>query len=252
MDAIAEAYRRGKVPVDAALQYPVEAVIDRLDVTSLQLWHSAPTQYQEYDRLRAEAAFRVGVALPLAAASLIGGVLISGVLGFSIGAIGLLGAFVMVIQARVLDHRRDVLMATVISQGLVHDSLLESVVAELERLKLPSGKEYASFHHALALAVAFDKVGAYEYSDGAAAGAGWEAREYAEITWTREELEVWLEAASHMAQEILRLGDSDDLFLPFGRGLDSVRKWWDSSAGTRAKLIEEQEARSARSAGTCT
>ena len=49
----------------ASLVFPFDSVMDSLERSSAQLFQAAPTQYQEYDRLKAEAEFRLGVVPPL-------------------------------------------------------------------------------------------------------------------------------------------------------------------------------------------
>ena len=49
----------------AALVYPFEGAVRSIPDYSVQLAQTAPTQYQEYDRLQAEADFRLSVVPPL-------------------------------------------------------------------------------------------------------------------------------------------------------------------------------------------
>ncbi|GAB3986580.1 hypothetical protein GCM10029978_102490 [Actinoallomurus acanthiterrae] len=47
------------------LIYPIETAIDKIRFGAAQLSKEAPTQYQEYDRLRSEADLRIAVVPPL-------------------------------------------------------------------------------------------------------------------------------------------------------------------------------------------
>jgi hypothetical protein len=51
--------------IRAALCYPIESAVRSIQHNSMQLAETAPTQYQEYDRLQAEADFRLGIIPPL-------------------------------------------------------------------------------------------------------------------------------------------------------------------------------------------
>jgi hypothetical protein len=70
-DYVISALADSGVPGTAAMMFPVENLHDRLIQCSAQLSQVAPAQYQEYDRIQAEADFRLAVVPPLLAASCI-------------------------------------------------------------------------------------------------------------------------------------------------------------------------------------
>ena len=61
MEANARELAKAGVPGSAALLFPLEETIDSLAFTAPQLSQTAPTQYQEYGRVRSEIAFRMAV-----------------------------------------------------------------------------------------------------------------------------------------------------------------------------------------------
>jgi hypothetical protein len=131
----------------------------KLQSTDLQLWHRAPEQYVEYDRLRAEADFRVGVALPLV------------VLGFALGAnlwgflavLSISGSFVLVFKHRQLVNERRALLAAAIYDGLTQVPVLEATVRSLSAQNLPRDASHTMW--LAATAAALRSVGEYEESE---------------------------------------------------------------------------------------
>jgi hypothetical protein len=71
IDYIVTTLSEAGVPSSVALIYPFEFAIDGVRTNSMQLAQSAPVQYQEYDRLQAEADFRLGVVPPLLTIALV-------------------------------------------------------------------------------------------------------------------------------------------------------------------------------------
>jgi hypothetical protein len=67
IDASMTALVRAKVPAGAAMVFPIDYAIDSLPYSAPQLSQAAATQYQEYDRLKSEAEFRVAIVPPLIA-----------------------------------------------------------------------------------------------------------------------------------------------------------------------------------------
>lgn len=67
MEADSRALAKVGVPGSAALMFPLDEVLGSLSLTAPQLSQTAQTQYQEYDRARSEAQFRVAVVPPLIA-----------------------------------------------------------------------------------------------------------------------------------------------------------------------------------------
>lgn len=160
-DAVMQVYVTAGLPASMALHYPNERVVGNFDATALQLWKSHPDQYQEYDRLRAERDFRRGIWLPLSAVAIALGVLLS----WWVGGVVMLGGLALLYQSWGTDHRRVVLMANALFQGLVEDGELQSMVRILATLTMPRDwREQESLRCAVT-AVAFAKVGDFESSD---------------------------------------------------------------------------------------
>ncbi|MGV2985905.1 hypothetical protein ACNPNP_19615 [Microbacterium sp. AGC85] len=160
-DAITQTYVAAGLPSMMAIHYPHERVVAKFDATALQLWNSHPDQYQEYDRLRAERDFRQGIWLPILVIGIACGPLFSwwATVGVAIGAL------VLLYQSWGTDHRRIVLIANALFQNLVEDAELTSMVQNLAALKRPRNwRETESVRCALT-AVAFAKVGDFEYAD---------------------------------------------------------------------------------------
>lgn len=160
-DAVMQVYVTAGLPASMALHYPNERVVGNFDATALQLWKSNPDQYQEYDRLRAERDFRRGVWLPLSAV----GTALAILLPWWIGGLVMLGGLALLYQSWGTDHRRVVLMANAMFQGLVEDGELKSMVKILATLTMPRDwREQESLRCAVT-AVAFAKIGDFESAD---------------------------------------------------------------------------------------
>ncbi|MFW2513695.1 hypothetical protein ACNI3K_07935 [Demequina sp. SO4-13] len=152
-DAVSDRYAERGLPVRASLCFPVDLLEDQLESLSMQLWHKAPDQYHETDRLAAESAFRTGVSLPLL------------VLGIELGILGpwwvallfLAAALVLLRQARVLEGERRALLATALSQRLAESQLLAGTVRTLEELNLLQST--GSLEWQVATAIAMEKAG---------------------------------------------------------------------------------------------
>jgi hypothetical protein len=149
LDVISAAYAKTGLPSDASFAFPLDDLLARFDSISLQLWHKSPSQYQEYDRLRAEAAFRRGVTLPIVALS----VLTYAAVGWPSAAVSAIAVIALALQAGQLDHRRNVLIANALHQGLIEDPPLTLIVGYLSSLKMPRKYTRPVLHSATAAAL---------------------------------------------------------------------------------------------------
>lgn len=171
LDTISAAYSKAGIDNSAAYAFPVEIILDQFDLIALQLWHKAPDQYQEYDRLHAEVSFRIGISLPLVVIGVLMGLQVS----WWLGALVVLGALVLALQTRRLKHDQDVLLANAIYQGLAESAVVKSVVRELRDMGVP--KRANPVVYAAATSIALSRAGD---PDGANAGfqeAAWEIGE---------------------------------------------------------------------------
>lgn len=128
LDSVSEAYAGLEAPTGASLAFPIEGLIDRLDITALQVWSTEPLQYQEYDRLGAEADFRAGIGLPLTAL----GVLFAIRLHWLAFPIFLLAAITLARHSLSLRRQQNVLMANALYIGTAKSPLLSGVITSLE------------------------------------------------------------------------------------------------------------------------
>ncbi|KAB1865079.1 hypothetical protein [Microbacterium algeriense] len=201
-DAVMSVYVAAGLPASMALHYPNERLVARFDATALQLWKAAPDQYQEYDRLRAERDFRRAIWLPLGATAASLGLLLS----WWIGLLPMIVGLALLYQSWQTDHRRAVLMANALFQGLVQDAELKSMVRILATLRMPRDwREHESLRCAVT-AVAFAKVGDFESSD--------------DLTW-----EAAAATLSDAVPELHRLDTSANLQTPKNRrALEGVAK----------------------------
>ncbi|KQY75822.1 hypothetical protein ASD13_06135 [Microbacterium sp. Root1433D1] len=156
MDAISRRYADAGVQPDVYLAFPLSLLESQLESLSLQLWHKAPDQYQESDRLRAEAGFRVGVALPIATL----GIVLGAVIAWWISLAFALGALVLVMQARLLRRERLRLLANALEQGLADSAILSSTARFLSKAKVPARATLPLWH--AATAVGLNRAGSTE------------------------------------------------------------------------------------------
>jgi hypothetical protein len=67
IDAIINTMVEAGAPSGSALIFPFDHAIEALPLNAAQLSQTSPSQYQEYDRLKAESEFRVAIVPPLIA-----------------------------------------------------------------------------------------------------------------------------------------------------------------------------------------
>jgi hypothetical protein len=216
-DAISAAYAKAGAPATAHFAFPLDLILDRFDATALQLWQKSPNQYQEYDRLRAESAFRAGVTLPLIAISIVLAIRISWVTI----PVAVIGAAVLLVQARKLEHRRDVLMANALHQGLVEDPLLKAVAGEIPALETP--KSASSPAWVAVTAVALSKWGEFDGMEEAIEATVREVFETMEMMDVNEA--EWATTAEGLAKEVDQVfvdGDEKGLQTHFRMKLDDA------------------------------
>jgi hypothetical protein len=114
MDLVSSAYAKVGGPSIASMSFPIDGLIERLDVTALQVWSKEPAQYQEYDRLGAEADFRAGVGLPLMAIS----VSLAIRFNWAILLVTLIAVLTLARQSLSLRRKRDALIANALYLGV--------------------------------------------------------------------------------------------------------------------------------------
>lgn len=162
IDYVSNEYTRVGAPSFAAMAFPVEALIEQLDVTALQVWSKEPAQYQEYDRLGAEADFRAGVGLPLLALGICASIQ-TGAQWVAI-PLTLIAVLTLARQSISLRRKQRVLMANALYLGMAESQPLSGVVdglaALLEAGKLTKDDSWGTWW--AATAVVFSRRSEYE------------------------------------------------------------------------------------------
>ncbi len=137
------------------MMFPIEYVIAGLAPCAVQLSQSAPVQYQEYDRLRAEAELRMAVAPPL--------VILVVLLPVSAGpwliVAGTVSALVLLLQAARNVRASYDLLAHSANLDYLEVPLIKSVAAALEKIdpKPTSRGEWIA-----AIIVGLEELGFYD------------------------------------------------------------------------------------------
>lgn len=119
---------------------PVQLAMSEFHLAGLRLSKDAPEQYQQYDRTRAEAEFRTGVALPLWALGL---TLAATLPWFAaiVAIIVLSAAFAMLaLQGVAHHHRADELLASAIYFGYTATPLLDILIESAQK-QLPGHRD---------------------------------------------------------------------------------------------------------------
>lgn len=158
-DAVGVRFAEAGLPADCHMIFPVDMLLDRLESVALQLWKKAPDQYQESDRIVAEADFRSGLSLPAMISSCI--------LGFQIAwwcaVPGLVIGVVLLLQAEELRAERRALLANAIYQGLASFPSLDLVIAQLKMTEIPRNSPWV-FLCAITSSV-LERIGEFEWSE---------------------------------------------------------------------------------------
>ena len=153
-------------PQSATIAFPINAVLGRIDTLGLQLWEAAPEQYQEYDRLKTEAAFKSGVISPLFVASfLIGDGVSWWVTPIVLGAMGVLSH-----QAQVARVRAEEMVATALYLGTIEIPLLQALAEQLQRLDLDINDSEDAW--TAGVIVALERLGEFHHAE-VAVSEGW-------------------------------------------------------------------------------
>lgn len=135
MSALADAGATGT----AAMMFPVENLHGKLVQCSAQLSQVAPAQYQEYDRIQAEADFRLAVVPPLLVASCIVPIgyrwlLILGVVIFSL---------VLLTQSVSLNRKANDILASAARLGYLEIPEIKALSTTLKNIDPPPGNDGA-------------------------------------------------------------------------------------------------------------
>ena len=144
----------------AVFAFPVDSAIETLPYTAAQLAQTAPLQYQEYDRLRAEADLRLAIVPPLLFLSVV--VPLRGRLWFVAGAIVM--AIVLYAQASSELRSADLILANAAYLELVTFPSVSSLAELLSNLD-PQPKSQGEWMGAIVGGLAL--LGLFEESDHA-------------------------------------------------------------------------------------
>lgn len=107
---------------------PTWVVLDEFELAALQLSHDAPEQYQAYDRLRAEAHLKAGVAAPLAIFCAAAGSQLPALYGLPTVAVGVVASCYLWLQGRTDMQGADQLLASALYFGTARVPLLDAMV----------------------------------------------------------------------------------------------------------------------------
>ncbi|QTE28564.1 hypothetical protein [Pengzhenrongella sicca] len=102
--------------------------MDEFDLAALRLGREASEQYQQYDRVRAEAEFRTGIAMPLLALAVALGLMLPPFPGLLVVASGVLVAGMLMIQGLEYRQQADEFMATAIYFGYTSTPMFDALV----------------------------------------------------------------------------------------------------------------------------
>lgn len=124
------------LPISTALAslFPENLVINEFEMAAVKLSKEAPDQYQQYDRVQAEAEFRMHIAMPLIAFGIVIGMMLPTAEGLLLLAASLAGAVGLAIQGARQADRADELLATALYFGYTSTPVLDNLInrAELE------------------------------------------------------------------------------------------------------------------------
>jgi hypothetical protein len=155
IDYVTSAFTALGAPGSSVLMFPVEMVEDRLPRSASQLSQTAPSQYQEYDRLQAEAEFRTAVVPPL--------LVISFLLPFPHRWAYVLGVFfascVLLTQSVSLVRESNDILATAALMGFLVVPEVKSVTSFVSELRKKTGGD---FNWTAAIIVGLDHGGFFE------------------------------------------------------------------------------------------
>lgn len=170
--------------------------------------------------MRAESTFRVGVALPMfAACASLAVILGFGFVWWLIPVAGV-ASIVLIVQSVGIDHRRKVLMANALYQGIAEDLHSKSVAAELAKMEFsPRGDAPESLLCA-ATAVAMHRIGDYEGANSMVWEAADEIREYVEGADSSADAEVRFSEITGKVRDLLTDYDAVEYLWVFNRRVE--------------------------------
>lgn len=145
-------------PGAAAMMFPVEHLHDKLPHSSIQLSQVNPTQYQEYDRIQAEAEFRIAVVPSLVLTAVIIPVSLRWLL-----IVGVLACcLVLIVQSVSLTRTANDVLASATRAGYLEIPEMKSLASYLTDKGAAPGTDGAWIG---AMIVGLDRRGFFEESD---------------------------------------------------------------------------------------
>lgn len=113
-------------------------ILDEFDLAELRLSKDAPDQYQQYDRLRSEAEFRLGIALPLTTLLMVFAFMLPFAPGLILGCVALVVGLLLCRHGIAQYQLASAFMASAIYFGYtstpLFDSLVDSAAAQTENI----------------------------------------------------------------------------------------------------------------------
>ncbi|GAA1398449.1 hypothetical protein ACFQZ4_52585 [Catellatospora coxensis] len=130
-DAQLNAFTKVGVPGVAAMHYPVRHTISTLEHSAAQLAITAPVLYQEYDRLRSEAEFRIGCTPPIVCLAIVAPLNHKMWLVAAVGA----GCLVLVLQAIRQTRSAADILANAAYLGHISFQAVDGLVDAVQRVQ---------------------------------------------------------------------------------------------------------------------
>lgn len=123
-------------PVSSALAdlAPRDLIVYEFELATLKLGHEAQAQYQQYDRLRAEAEFRTQLVVPLTVLVAVIAIGLTPRLGWSLLLAGLALVFVIGRRGAQVMMESSEFLATAIYLGYASTPMLDALVVEGEKV----------------------------------------------------------------------------------------------------------------------
>jgi hypothetical protein len=131
--AVTKALGEVGVPGIASQVFPAEQVMEALPFAVPQLSQTAPQQYQEYDRVRSEAEFRLAIVPPIVFLAVIAPV--NGRTWIIMGA--LLSCVVLLCQAFYQERRSNDILANAAYLGYITLPMVQAAIDYVSKVKPP-------------------------------------------------------------------------------------------------------------------
>lgn len=128
------------VPTVALRAFPINVVLDEFPLAAIRYSKQAPDQFQQYDRLGAEAQFRLNVAPSLLALFCCLGVALPRWPGVVVLCVGLLVSYLLLSEGVRLTHRADEMLASAVYFDYTSVPVLDGLQKQVEAARKIGGR----------------------------------------------------------------------------------------------------------------